>query len=340
QLAVFDSGETIGGAVEAEDLYFLASAGAQGFNRTKRHLIIFCEDCLDIRICLQQVSGDIQAFSAVKVRGLLGYNLNIWICSDAFFKALAAVAGCGRTSDALQNQDFAFLADGLGKCIGSLLAAGDVVGSHETCYFTGIGGAVYCDNWNISVVQRLHGRAHGIRVSGVDDDHIGTGGLSIAQLIRLGSGVIGSVLDIQVDAEFVCLRLRTIAQFDEEWVGLRGQRQRDRAAVRSVGAFPAVTCNSGDRQGCDGSDGQGLTGSGGKSKHVNDSFEVGGRKKAWVDSALLRSFVTDDVEANGQCDDQTDDDLLPKRGHVEQVQAIADHRQQQRTDERSGCAAL
>src|SRR5699024_429532 len=152
ELAVFDSGETIGGAVEAEDLYFLAGAGAQGFNRTKRHLIIFCEDCLDIRICLQQVSGHIQAFSAVEVRGLLGYNLNIWVCSDAFFKALAAVAGGGRTSDALQHEDFAFLADGLGKCIGSLLAAGDVIGSHETCYLTGIGGAVYCDNWDISVV--------------------------------------------------------------------------------------------------------------------------------------------------------------------------------------------
>ena len=134
--------------------------------------------------------------------------------------------------------------------------------------------------------------------------------------------------------------MRTIAQFDEEWVGLRGQRQRDRAAVSAIRAFAAVTCNSGDRKGCDGSDGQGLTSSGGKSKHVDDSFEVGGRKKAWVDAALLRSFVTDDVEANGQCDDQTDDDLLPKRGHVEQVQAIADHRQQQRTDERSGCAAL
>src|SRR5690625_2155485 len=203
ELAVFDSGETIGGAVEAEDLYFLASAGAQGFNCTKGHLIIFSEDCLDIRVCLQQVSGDIQAFSAVKVRGQLGYNLNIWICSDAFFKTLAAVAGCGRTSDALQNQDFAFFANSLCKGIGSLLAAGDVVGSHETCYFTGIGGAVYCDNWNISVVQRLHGRAHGIRVSGVDDDHIGTGGLSIAQLIRLGSCVIGRVLDIQVDTELV-----------------------------------------------------------------------------------------------------------------------------------------
>src|SRR5699024_11587482 len=120
----------------------------------------------------------------------------------------------------------------------------------------------------------------------------------------------------------------------------RGQRQRDRAAVSAIRAFAAGTCNSGDRQGCNGSDGQGLTGSGEKSKHVNDSFEVGGRKKAWVDSALLRSFVTDDVEANCQCDDQTDNDLLPKRGHVEQVQTIADHRQQQRTDERSGYAAL
>src|SRR5699024_8961330 len=260
QLAVFDSGETIGGAVEAEDLYFLASAGAQGFNRTKCHLIIFCEDCLDIRICLQQVSGDIQAFSAVKVRGLLGYNLNIWVLGNAFFKALAAVAGCGRTSDALQNQDFALFANSLCKGIGSLLAAGDVIGSHETCYLTGVGGAVYCNYWDISVVQRLHGRAHGIRVSGVDDDHIGAGGLSIAQLIRLGSGVIGSVLDIQVDAKLICLRLRTIAQFDEEWVGLRGQRQRDRAAVSAIRAFAAVTCNSGDRKGCDGSDGQGLTG--------------------------------------------------------------------------------
>src|SRR5699024_4298266 len=196
----------------------------------------------------------VESFGAVEVRGLLGYNLNIWVCSDAFFKALAAVAGCGRTSDALQHEDFAFFADGLGKCIGSLLAAGDVIGSHETCYFTGIGGAVYCDNWNISVVQRLHGRAHGIRVSGVDDDNIGAGGLSIAQLIRLGSCVIGRVLDIQVDAEFVCLRLRTIAQFDEEWVGLRGQRQRDRAAVSAIRAFAADTCNSGDRKCCDGSD--------------------------------------------------------------------------------------
>src|SRR5690625_658263 len=152
ELAVFDSGETIGGAVEAEDLYFLAGACAQSFNRAKCHLIIFSEDCLDIRVCLQQVSGDIQALGAIKVCGLLGYNLNIWICSDAFFKALAAVTGGGRTSDTLQNQDFAFFADGLGKGIGSLLAAGNVIGSHETCYLTGVGGAVYCDNWDISVV--------------------------------------------------------------------------------------------------------------------------------------------------------------------------------------------
>src|SRR5699024_11036861 len=215
-------------------------------------------------------------------------------------------------SDALQNQDFTLFANSLCKSIGSLLAAGDVIGSHETCYLTGVGGAVYCNYWDISVVQRLHGRAHGIRVSGVDDDHIGARGLSIAQLIRLGSCVIGRVLDIQVDTELVCLRLCAIAQFDEEWVGLRGQRQGDRAAVRSVGAVPAVTSNSGGGKGCDGSDGQGLTGSGGKSKHVDDSFDVGGRKKAWVDAALLRSFVTDDIEANGQGNDETDDDLLPK----------------------------
>src|SRR5699024_9664472 len=152
ELAVFDSGETIGCAVEAEDLYFLAGAGTESLNGTKRHFVILCENRLDIRISLQQVGGHVEAFGAVKVRGLLGYNLNIWICSDAFFKTLAAVAGCGRTSDALQNQDFAFFANSLCKGIGSLLAAGYVVGSHETCYFTGIGGAVYCDNRDISVV--------------------------------------------------------------------------------------------------------------------------------------------------------------------------------------------
>src|SRR5699024_2706068 len=239
ELAVFDSGETIGGAVEAEDLYFLASACAQSFNRSKRYLVVFSEDCHDISVCLQLVSGDIQVLGAIKACGLLGHNLNIWIRSDAFFKALAAVAGGGRTSDALQNQDFTLFANSLCKSIGSLLAAGDVIGSHETCYLTGVGGAVYCNYWDISVVQRLHGRAHGIRVSGVDDDHIGAGGLSIAQLIRLGSGVIGSVLDIQVDTELICLSLRAIAQFDEERIGLRGQRQRDRAAVSAIRAFAA-----------------------------------------------------------------------------------------------------
>src|SRR5699024_11934260 len=82
-------------------------------------------------------------------------------------------------------------------------------------------------------------------------------------------------------------------------------RDRNVTGVQTCALPISVTSNSGDGKGCDGSDGQGLTGSGGKSKHVDDSFDVGGRKKAWVDAALLRSFVTDDIEANGQGNDET-----------------------------------
>ena len=59
-----------------------------------------------------------------------------------------------------------------------------------------------------------------------------------------------------------------------------------------------------------------------------------------LESFLLCGSIADDVEANSQGDDQTNDNLLPERRHIEQVQPIADYSQQQCTDERSGRAAL
>src|SRR5699024_11653001 len=46
QAAFFDSAETVFGAVKAEDLDFLASARAQGFDSAAGHLIIFSENSL------------------------------------------------------------------------------------------------------------------------------------------------------------------------------------------------------------------------------------------------------------------------------------------------------
>src|SRR5699024_11231251 len=53
QGAFFDSGKSVFGAVKAKDLDFLASAGAQGFDSAEGHLIIFCENGLDIGVGLQ-----------------------------------------------------------------------------------------------------------------------------------------------------------------------------------------------------------------------------------------------------------------------------------------------
>ena len=52
---------------------------------------------------------------------------------------------------------------------------------------------------------------------------------------------------------------------------------------------------------------------------------------------LLRGFVSDDIEAHRKRDDTTDDNLLPERGHVQNVQAIADHGQQDGTNQSARC---
>src|SRR5699024_430325 len=148
----FDSSETVSGTVEAEDLYFFASAGTESLNGTKRHFVILCENRLDIRISLQQVGGYVEAFGAIKVRGLLRRYLDVWVGGDAFFKALTAVTRSRRTSDTLQDENLTFFTDGLRECIGSLLTSGDVIGGNETCYLAGVRGAVDCDDRDISVV--------------------------------------------------------------------------------------------------------------------------------------------------------------------------------------------
>ena len=126
--------------------------------------------------------------------------------------------------------------------------------TQRNCDVASVGGAVHGDDWDVRVVEGFHSGANGIGVSGVDDDHVSAGGFRVAQLVRLGCCVIGGVLDVQFNAKFVSLSLCAVAQFDEEWVGLRRQRQGDRPAAFAVGAFAAVTRGSAQGKGSDGGD--------------------------------------------------------------------------------------
>src|SRR5450631_555137 len=48
------------------------------------------------------------------------------------------------------------------------------------------------------------------------------------------------------------------------------------------------------------------------------------------------SLSAEHVDADGHCDDETDDDLLPERGDVEQVQAVTNDGQDESADEGAG----
>ena len=91
--AFLDGLQRILNTIEANHDHILAGLIAQGLNGAQGHLIVFCENGLDVRVCLQQVRGHVQALDPFELGGLLGNNLDIGAVFQTFVEALAPFPG-------------------------------------------------------------------------------------------------------------------------------------------------------------------------------------------------------------------------------------------------------
>jgi len=152
---------------------------------------------------------------------LLADDPNVPILRNLLLEALAALARGGGTSGALQDEDIALFPDGFSELIRCLRATGDVIGRHHGIQLYAVDIAVHTDDGHAVIFDAANRWGNGIGIGGVDHDDLGAHGSGIAQLVHLLGGVIGGVLDIQRNAEFLGLILCAVAQLDEEGVGLR-----------------------------------------------------------------------------------------------------------------------
>ena len=171
------------------------------------------------------------------------------MCGNAVGEALATVTGGGGACDALEHQNLAFVADGLGECISSLLATGNVVGGDEGVNGSAACGAVHSNDRDVGVVEGLNGGYHGVGIRGVDNDDLGASSRSVVELVVLLGCVVGCVLDVELDAQFIGFLLCAFLQLHEEGVRPGGQRQCD-GVVTAAGAGVARIAVAGSGTEC------------------------------------------------------------------------------------------
>ena len=214
------------------------------------------ENSLDVRVGLQHIFSNSQAFAAVKISRLFGNNGKLLIGN--FMEAFAAFAGCGSSGNAFKLSNFYFFTQFLDDVFGCHFAAFDVIGGDEGCYGAFVGAAVKCQNGNVGFVGSLNGSGYCCGVNRVDEQDIYFLLDQVGNIIGLFSRVVLRVDDFNIDAEFFSFVFNAFAYGYEEGVVERGDGEADSGGFFAVGRFcsfvaAAAAAGSEYCQYCDGS---------------------------------------------------------------------------------------
>ena len=141
------------GAVKANDKdFFVSTFGC--FDSAQCHFVILSENSLDIRVGLQHIFSDSQAFAAVKISRLFGNNCKFLV---GYFMEPSPRS---RVADApgmpSSSATFTFSPSFLDDVFGCHFAAFDVVRSDEGGYCAFIGAAVERQNGDAGFVGSCH----------------------------------------------------------------------------------------------------------------------------------------------------------------------------------------
>ena len=120
-----DGGQRVGNGVDADDRDVVATGLLECRQRTERHVVVGGPDALDVVAVLgEQRLGDRERLVTREVGGLLVEQLDVRVGLQRRLETGEAVLGGTGVQDALEGDDAARAADGLGEGVTDLLARG------------------------------------------------------------------------------------------------------------------------------------------------------------------------------------------------------------------------
>ena len=228
------------GSIEANHQHVLACAG-NSFQSAQSHLVVSCEDRLNVTIALQNILHDTHALSTVEVCSLACNHVQLGICD--LVETCAAVDCCRCAGNALQLSNHGTLAQSIHDVLGSHSGTCYVIGSNGAVDFNAINSTVNRNNSHTCSNGSLNSTGNSIRVHGVDNQHFDAGRHQSLNIGSLLCSIVTCVGNLQVDTQLICFSLCALYQGHKEGVVLSRNCQTNGAIHLVCGRSALFTVN-------------------------------------------------------------------------------------------------